>query len=651
MLIEELARRGAQPSSLARAIAGQLDDLAPDARHVVELLAVADRALPADPLGPSVANLVALRIAERRGDQIGLRHALFGEVTRASLDPDLLARLHAELAEPAVSPTAPERARHLAGAGRGEEAARLALETIEGTVEARDRAALLAIAAEAATAARGTGLRLRAARILDEASDWATIEQVLGPADAGTAEEQAERESIRAHAAFALGDAPAARAHLEVANGLTIDPTSPAAARRAVETATLLVNLDGQPERATAVLAAARPAFGAAGDVAVDIDVLRASIALLATGGGDMRVIAGGLETAFAAGRYRTATDRARVIQYLLLIGAGTQQTLDFLLQQRARFDAARVGSVALEFHADAIVAAVMAGRLELGLTLADELLEEPAPPRPRQMAEIHRARALSLLGRFDEAAAALAPMHDWASSDYFGRGELLACEADLALWSGRAALALELAEASCAIPPPVPFGHVRTLVTAAWARFELDGDPGPSLEFPLPPLLAGAQPELLGLRAWHAGDLLTAAEAFETAARLWAGFDETRRLWCRWAAAECRRRAGEVDAAVAALHETLRDSTAIGFEPLGARVRRSLRLAGVRASAARAGRVAGRLTPRERELVALVERGLTNVEIARRLGLGRPTVARMLGSAMSKLGVGSRVQLAANAE
>ena len=37
-------------------------------------------------------------------------------------------------------------------------------------------------------------------------------------------------------------------------------------------------------------------------------------------------------------------------------------------------------------------------------------------------------------------------------------------------------------------------------------------------------------------------------------------------------------------------------------------------------------------LTARERELVALVERGLTNVEIARRLGLGRPTVARILG-------------------
>lgn len=42
------------------------------------------------------------------------------------------------------------------------------------------------------------------------------------------------------------------------------------------------------------------------------------------------------------------------------------------------------------------------------------------------------------------------------------------------------------------------------------------------------------------------------------------------------------------------------------------------------------------------------MEHGLTNVEIARRLGLGRPTVARILASAMMKLGVSSRAQLAA---
>jgi DNA-binding CsgD family transcriptional regulator len=45
---------------------------------------------------------------------------------------------------------------------------------------------------------------------------------------------------------------------------------------------------------------------------------------------------------------------------------------------------------------------------------------------------------------------------------------------------------------------------------------------------------------------------------------------------------------------------------------------------------------------------VALVGRGLTNNEISRRMGLGRPTVGRMLSNAMLKLGAASRTQAVA---
>ena len=51
----------------------------------------------------------------------------------------------------------------------------------------------------------------------------------------------------------------------------------------------------------------------------------------------------------------------------------------------------------------------------------------------------------------------------------------------------------------------------------------------------------------------------------------------------------------------------------------------------------------AGGLTRREREVLALVERGLTNSEIARRLRIARPTVAHLLSSAMDRLGAESR--------
>jgi DNA-binding CsgD family transcriptional regulator len=105
------------------------------------------------------------------------------------------------------------------------------------------------------------------------------------------------------------------------------------------------------------------------------------------------------------------------------------------------------------------------------------------------------------------------------------------------------------------------------------------------------------------------------------------------------------------VTPAVERLRDAMADARAMGFEALVMRLRRSLRLAGIRDAGSARTQVlsAGGLTARERELVGLVELGLTNVEIARRLGLGQPTVARILGSAMSKLGVSSRTQLAAS--
>lgn len=55
-----------------------------------------------------------------------------------------------------------------------------------------------------------------------------------------------------------------------------------------------------------------------------------------------------------------------------------------------------------------------------------------------------------------------------------------------------------------------------------------------------------------------------------------------------------------------------------------------------------RIGRVPA-LTGREREVLAHVERGLTNLEIARRMRIARPTVGRLLSNAMDRLGAASR--------
>ena len=55
-------------------------------------------------------------------------------------------------------------------------------------------------------------------------------------------------------------------------------------------------------------------------------------------------------------------------------------------------------------------------------------------------------------------------------------------------------------------------------------------------------------------------------------------------------------------------------------------------------------------LTPREREIVALVAEGLTNREIAARVGCTSRTVAKHLENVYTKVGKHSRTELAVEA-
>jgi len=48
-------------------------------------------------------------------------------------------------------------------------------------------------------------------------------------------------------------------------------------------------------------------------------------------------------------------------------------------------------------------------------------------------------------------------------------------------------------------------------------------------------------------------------------------------------------------------------------------------------------------LTPRERQVAVLVSEGLSNPEIARRLGIGEQTARTHVSNVLSKLGVSSR--------
>jgi DNA-binding NarL/FixJ family response regulator len=96
----------------------------------------------------------------------------------------------------------------------------------------------------------------------------------------------------------------------------------------------------------------------------------------------------------------------------------------------------------------------------------------------------------------------------------------------------------------------------------------------------------------------------------------------------------------------VTRLEEVERRAAELGFAPLLGRIRRSLRAAGQRRSADRSVTPGG-LTGREREVLALVAEGLTNPEIAARLGLAPRTVATQIASASAKLGATNRAQAA----
>jgi DNA-binding CsgD family transcriptional regulator len=188
--------------------------------------------------------------------------------------------------------------------------------------------------------------------------------------------------------------------------------------------------------------------------------------------------------------------------------------------------------------------------------------------------------------------------------------------------------------------------------LTMAWASVEL-GHPVTAVpDAPGSWVRDGATAEVAGLRALVDGRVDDAIVAFEAGVSAWTDHHAPRELVCRWAAGDAARLASREDA-VARLTGVLEAAEAMGFEPLAARVRRSLRLAGARVPRRSATEVSGEslLTARERELLTLAAAGLSNIEIARRMGLGRPTVARILSNAMRKLGTDSRAGAVARLE
>jgi DNA-binding CsgD family transcriptional regulator/tetratricopeptide (TPR) repeat protein len=128
------------------------------------------------------------------------------------------------------------------------------------------------------------------------------------------------------------------------------------------------------------------------------------------------------------------------------------------------------------------------------------------------------------------------------------------------------------------------------------------------------------------------------------------AAIAEWERLGCPYEAAVARAECDDE----ASLRAALAALESLGAEPMAAIVRRRLHARGVR-GLARGARASTRanphgLTSRELQVLALVEGGLRNPAIARRLSLSPKTVEHHVGAILGKLGVATRGEAAAAA-
>lgn len=644
LLLSELASRGSSSTSLTRAILTQLEALASGEREALELLALADRPLGDDAVGGSGAPLLELGLVQREVDGLAVRHALIAEAIVAQIEPERRASLHGRLADVVGEPM--ERARHLTAAGRTTEAFGVATGALDAAADPRTRAALLTVAAETCSTDRSVwrvraAIELRAIGSPDEA-----ITLLQEPID-GDDDVRALAAAVLAGSLDHEGRSDEAMAVIEAARGLQPTPGGPGATEFAVIEGVILVNrgrLDDAIEIAERASEAAGEAAGGprlAGHLA--------AVRLYAGRTERLDGLADAVRASLNAGDVGAAAGRAMDLYYMTLALGGAAAAVEVAANAASDLEAVGYHTRAAELRAESVQAEILAGHLADAVVHIDAMLEEPLGLLSRQRLGYNRGLALGLLGLFEDAERTFALFEPEATDSFDGRGALLWCWAEAVLWSGQPRRAADMAAGSLAYTAFNDAEFVLPSLVRAWAEVESGGRPSTSIANAPFRALAGAVPEMRALEAQSRGDHAAAATSFDDAAELWAGFHRPRELVCRWASAEARRRAGEADA-VARLESVLADASAIGFEPLAARARRSLRLAGVHIAAPRGRGPMVELTAREAEVVTLVEQGLNNSEIARRLALGRPTVARMVTSAMGKLGVETRAQLAARA-
>ncbi|HEX5589682.1 MAG TPA: LuxR C-terminal-related transcriptional regulator [Candidatus Limnocylindrales bacterium] len=645
-VVRELAASGEPDTGLRRAIAARVQALDDDARAAVALLALAERPLPAEAV-PGGDALARSGLAVRSQGGLAIRHELLAEAVLQLLDED--GRRSAHLALAGIVDGPGERARHLAAAGDRGAAHRLALEAVAAAATPGERAAHLGVAAATADGPAADLLRIEAAAALRVAGDLAAAAAAADAVGSADPETRALAAAVRARIHWSAGEPEPMRAALARGLELVGGTGSPAEALLRAELVTITALVDGRFDAGLADAEAAVELARRAGADPTRALLLRATIlAGLGRPGWD-EALEAVITAARAAGDAETELSAANnlVTGHEMHGRPAEGRALAAAMLDRAA--ALRLGGWTRQFGAMLANLDLHAGALAAALGRAQALLEEDLDPLARQQVGLVAALALVDLGRHEQAQPLLDRLYVDASPDVTGRGDVLFVQAEAALWGGRPLEALERLDGYREFAESEYPTSFLVDVTAGWAAMEAGRPiPDPLARGEPAGMLIGSHRERGALEALAAGRDAAAIGQLRDAAAAYAGFHRRGELRTRWAAAEAARRAGDGSTALADLEALEPELEAQGFMVLLGRVHRSLRLLGSRRAARATSERPAILTPRERELVELVGRGLTNPEIARRLGLGRPTVARLLSNAMLKLGVDSRAQLAA---
>ena len=646
LLIEELAASGEPTESLQLALAARLRVLSDAGREAMGLLALAGRPVAALTLGAGGQELVTAGLAVAEGDMLVARHALLAEAAASGLSGEERRALHLRLAEELEDPG--ERARHGASAGLRERAFAEAMQAVEAAATPGERAAHLELAALCAEGPEADRLRLAAAEALAEAD---LVEQAvrlldeIDPAGADRGTSAAVRVAGLARPLGRRTGPDGVRGRPRTGYGERVrDRSSPGAPRRA-DGAARAVNFDLDASIAWDKASHALELAQGSAELEAPARCLLGSVGLLTQEPGWRDEYRRALELARDQGTSDTEFQVAGSFGFALLISGELDEAIEVnrVAGEHARERRLTVWERRLRSNLSGLY--WHAGELRRALEECETLAAEAGP---HEGPGFYRAQVLADLGRYDEAIVLARGLVDRALPTWQSLGAALwaLCDAELAAGNPRGALdAADDLLGRFGDRGPTAFVQL----TRGWAMHDLglrldrpDLDAGQ-------PMVEGAPHELRGLALLGDGRAAEAATYFADAAALWEGRHFRGSLRCLWAAGEALRLAGDATAAIAA-HE-LAEAVAAdhGEAPTSRRIRRSLRLAGVRRSAVRG--VEGALTHREREVLGLVGQGISNGQIARRLGVGVPTVERLLQSASRKLGARTRAQAAALAD